>query len=1163
MASRGKEEKRDFRLDVADRLIQQMEQGTARWQKPWKSGEVQVPVNAVTGKPYRGVNRETLMMFSPDASDPRWCTYKQAQEKGWQVRKGASGLPLEVWKEYEHKLTEEEIRRLEEQGATDIEPTEKRLGVRYYTVFHASQIDGIPPLERPDITHEVDGKPDERLPKLAEAMGVSLGYGGGAAFYHSSTDHVQMPPIETFEKAVGHDTTLLHELSHATGHEHRLSRKLGNPFGSPEYAVEELRAEMSAAMTAASLGLGFDPAAQDVEQDREAGNSAAYLAGWLKALPEKERKQTIMQVIKDAQSISDYLIERTPELEQAVEVGRDPGISVGEQEVATLSRGDYVRYNDELGREQEALIFDAEDGGQPNRYRIFPILRLYREDGSSLSIPGISDEPRIVSIPESVLKQHIPGVISPEAMDAIDPFTETYKRNMSDELQNPVEREVLLTVERALQEAQKEPEQPEKTPDAGLLESIPAIRTTLVLTPRTDIQPYVSDEVRYVPVSAVSGRVDEVEYKARELKMTMIDGSRVFVLMPDGLSFANFKDSGDYEKDLDKLFALKGMTVDIRAPNEKSVIIFDLDTGDDIYNGVSDRPRTPHYLLESAAVLPKSEGKLFYTLPHDGGREELESVTGKLNAVYDTNALEIQRKDGKPLLVFSPSSPMVPDGSNTDMNRYCGLIGKEITVKPQLRGLDVAEFYPDIATQAAREQLRQVTETMPDKMDALFDKTRETAAKLDPLDEQAQIKLRKDYQQGVDDVFGIIREGPDRGTDRHILELERAGVTEVYQTPEVQKYREISEKQRERASDFRRALDEQWKAQIRERGKEVLQGVDAGTTPVSKELEAAAVYWKQGIFVSEHSQPVRAILDDIEQKNLPRMLSLIGHNSQNPASQEVFTRMTGIALGKSQKERVAQLEAWAGPEKVAALQQAAAKKAEREREEAPRKALRVAFDALSSSQVRVSIDGGSRVVDGQEYIELKASRGYTQVGSHKNGAVVERFLRNPQTSATTRFNDRRFNEFCKAVQSLDPDGDLVKAMETAKIPLNLPEKPLEKAQEPQVSSAGLSDSVGAADRLAKSLEVLEQHSLTLPRPDGTHKTVNARRYLDEGIARGFTQADTTANPLAWINPETQKRLTVRDDALAATLRAAQAVDTHVGRAIQSVARQKTDLEWEM
>ena len=331
MASRGKEEKRDYRLEVADRLIHQIEQGTARWQRPWKPGEILPPVNAVTGKPYRGVNYENLMAFSPDPSDPRWCTYKQAQEKGWQVRQGASGLPLEVWKEYEHKRTVEEIQRLEEQGVTDPDPTERRLGVRYCTVFHASQIDGIPPLERQEPDQKLEDKPDPRLPKLAEGLGVALRYGGGRAFYRPSEDLVQMPPVESFELAVGHDTTLLHEFSHATEHEKRLNRGLSNSFGSEKYVIEELRAEMSAAMTAASLGIGFDPASQDREEGREMGNSAAYLASWLKALPEKERKQILMQAIKDSQGISDYLIERTPEIgRQSPDLARDasmPGLN--------------------------------------------------------------------------------------------------------------------------------------------------------------------------------------------------------------------------------------------------------------------------------------------------------------------------------------------------------------------------------------------------------------------------------------------------------------------------------------------------------------------------------------------------------------------------------------------------------------------------------------------------------------------------------------------------------------------------------------------------------------------------------------------------------------------------------------------------------------------
>ncbi|WP_437559390.1 DUF3560 domain-containing protein [Acidithiobacillus sulfuriphilus] len=326
--------KKDLRQELAEILVDRIEQGTAPWLKPWEAGEVLTPINAVTGKPYRGVNQENLLMFSPDLSDPRWCTYKQARERGWQVRKGAHGLPIEKWSEYEHKRTPEEIAAIREQSGSgaDVADTEKRFGVRYYTVFHASQIDGIPPLERAPRDYELEGKPDPRLDALAESLGVPVRRGGDRAFYRPGDDFVQMPLVEDFHTAVGHDTTFLHELSHATGHEHRLNRTFGKEFGDVQYALEELRAEMSAAMTAASLGIGFDPASQDREEGREMGNSAAYLASWLKALPEKERKQVLMGAIKDAQGISDYLIERTPELQVERRIDRvaEPALAVGD-----------------------------------------------------------------------------------------------------------------------------------------------------------------------------------------------------------------------------------------------------------------------------------------------------------------------------------------------------------------------------------------------------------------------------------------------------------------------------------------------------------------------------------------------------------------------------------------------------------------------------------------------------------------------------------------------------------------------------------------------------------------------------------------------------------------------------------------------------------------
>jgi antirestriction protein ArdC len=91
---------RDFREEVTNDIIKLLEQGTAPWQKPWD--EVAgggMPVNPTTDKFYRGGNVIALMVseIQHGFSDARWMTYRQAAEKGWQVRKGERGTRIEFW----------------------------------------------------------------------------------------------------------------------------------------------------------------------------------------------------------------------------------------------------------------------------------------------------------------------------------------------------------------------------------------------------------------------------------------------------------------------------------------------------------------------------------------------------------------------------------------------------------------------------------------------------------------------------------------------------------------------------------------------------------------------------------------------------------------------------------------------------------------------------------------------------------------------------------------------------------------------------------------------------------------------------------------------------------------------------------------------------------
>ena len=93
--------KRDFRQEVTDRIVNMLEEGVAPWQKPWNPGEASVgmPFNPTTQRGYRGGNAVHLMAtgIQRGYGDPRWMTYKQAADQGWQEQRGEKGTQIEFW----------------------------------------------------------------------------------------------------------------------------------------------------------------------------------------------------------------------------------------------------------------------------------------------------------------------------------------------------------------------------------------------------------------------------------------------------------------------------------------------------------------------------------------------------------------------------------------------------------------------------------------------------------------------------------------------------------------------------------------------------------------------------------------------------------------------------------------------------------------------------------------------------------------------------------------------------------------------------------------------------------------------------------------------------------------------------------------------------------
>lgn len=319
----------DIRQQITDDIILAIEAGTPPWRKGWVAG--MPPFNASSGQAYRGINFFLLSMRLDQAGQPyqdaRWLTYKQAEYMGLQVRKGEKGTRI-------IKMVEVDRNRAKAEAACDgevlAEDDKKALVMKAYTVFNASQIDGMAPMPE----RQTDIQPAEAVEAiifgLQEVAGgrLKLNFGGNQPAYYPRTDEIRIPPASQFLSVEDFHGTLLHEAAHATGHVKRLARlHMDARFGSAEYGREELVAELTAALTLASIGLPPSPTCMQ--------SHAAYISSWLDVL--RRDKQEIFRAAAQAQKACDYLQEKALTAEERAafsggSVKRKPVIPMPESE---------------------------------------------------------------------------------------------------------------------------------------------------------------------------------------------------------------------------------------------------------------------------------------------------------------------------------------------------------------------------------------------------------------------------------------------------------------------------------------------------------------------------------------------------------------------------------------------------------------------------------------------------------------------------------------------------------------------------------------------------------------------------------------------------------------------------------------------------------------
>ena len=291
MAKLKKTKTDKFKL-VADQLLALLESGT----KPWTKGWATTPYcNAHSGHRYSGFNpvlAETSVM-THGYSTTLFVGFAQAKELGLKMTKGSKA----TWLRIGGSGKKEEINAETGEKSETFYRFGKWLAVYNLDCFTDEDAD----VKKAELIERYQKQLNEaprieKVEALIEAQQATIVVGGNRACYVPKKDQIHMPPYESFSSAEAYYATLIHELSHRTGHPSRLNRELKGDKGAPAYAFEELVADMSAAFVCSVLG---------IRADME--NHASYLASWMRLI--EDDSKAFFKAYKQAQAAADLLLE--------------------------------------------------------------------------------------------------------------------------------------------------------------------------------------------------------------------------------------------------------------------------------------------------------------------------------------------------------------------------------------------------------------------------------------------------------------------------------------------------------------------------------------------------------------------------------------------------------------------------------------------------------------------------------------------------------------------------------------------------------------------------------------------------------------------------------------------------------------------------------------
>lgn len=297
----------DIYQSVTDRIITALESGTAPWLKPWDNAEygLGLPRNAVSNRLYSGINILLLWLAAEEKGyrQSKWVTAFQVNELGGRIRKGEKATVAVLYNRIEREKLDDNGKVI--MNNDGIPEMERFAVIKKHNLFNIEQCDLPKNLydsetELYAITETEKYRVFRDIRKIIKGMGLEVRIqSSNKAFYHSGLDKVLMPERTQFEREQDFYATLLHEMTHATGHSSRLNREgvvsHKSKFGNAVYAFEELIAEMGSSFLCAHLGFDTVP------------RNASYINSWIEVL--KQDKKAIFRASGKAREACEYMFD--------------------------------------------------------------------------------------------------------------------------------------------------------------------------------------------------------------------------------------------------------------------------------------------------------------------------------------------------------------------------------------------------------------------------------------------------------------------------------------------------------------------------------------------------------------------------------------------------------------------------------------------------------------------------------------------------------------------------------------------------------------------------------------------------------------------------------------------------------------------------------------